>query len=497
MNFRFFFIGFTCFGQMLLHNDTEGTFPTIVTNSSSTSGNLAPAPTYTDKVYNIYFHSLKDSNGDILIGEEEIMNAVRDLNVAFNQFRIFFKYRGSNDIPAPEYLDLRHSGNPLSPNLPTPHDLNDYSIVNGFQSDNAINIFVVHNIWQYANGVEIILPGFTSPFYNSNVNSNMPNLFLMKDFFNTGVLVHEMAHVFGARHTNHNGVGLTPPTTSVCEYVNRTYSSDPFVYNATYAGDGVEDTYASPSEYLDEDVDASGVYVGLQRDCSGVFLGTDGVLYKTYQVPIKNFMNVNRLEDIQFQGEFTVGQGLRMRVLIDSGSLDSVLLLTETTVASLYEPFETSFVAGMYVISTNDLGNGYAEVCRNRLEKHRFQKGFDYTFPENDGNPDQVTADINVIPFDVNHTYNYPIVISQVDPNYVGTVLVDCTRGVVCAEEEFVSGTDMITDFIGSYNFTIDQWDKLKVSDPNLYDYLENNKYHIIKKETKTGVIIEVLIYKQ
>ena len=149
---------------------------------------------------------------------------------------------------------------------------------------------------------------------------------------------------------------------SQSRYVSRTYSSDPFVYNATYAGDGVEDTYASPSEYLDEDVDASGVYVGLQRDCSGVFLGTDGVLYKTYQVPIKNFMNVKSLENIRFQGDFTVGQGLRMRVLIDSGSLDSVLLLTETTVASLYEPFETSFVAGMYVISTNDLGNGYAEV---------------------------------------------------------------------------------------------------------------------------------------
>lgn len=38
---------------------------------------------------------------------------------------------------------------------------------------------------------------------------------------------------------------------------------------------------------------------------------------------------------------------------------------------------------------------------------------------------------------------------------------------------------------------------KLKVNDPNLYDYLQSHKYHIIKKVTETGVLYEVVVYKQ
>ena len=184
-----------------------------------------------------------------------------------------------------------------------------------------------------------------------------------------------------------------------------------------------------------------------------------------------------------------------MRSFIDD-PINSFLPLIETTVQSLYEPFETSIVGGNAVISVEDNGNGTALVCRNRLEKHRFQKGFDYVFPQNDGDPDLIYASTDTLPVDVNHTFDYPIIINQVDPDYTGTVHVVCTRGVVCNNEQFVSGTDIITDFIGSYNFTIEQWDSLKISDPKLYDYLESNKYHIIKKETKTGVIYQVIIYK-
>lgn len=490
----FMIISLNCFSQMLLHNDNE--IPQTYSAYSTMSTPPSPA-LYTKKVYNIYFHILTEEGSVSSIGEAEVMNAVRNLNVAYNQFYIYFKYRGFDNIYSNEYLDIRTPGNTLSPSLPTANDLHSYSLQNNYQVNNSINIFVVHNFYQINNGIETVLPGFASlAMFNPNVGNNMPNIFIPQAFFTTGVLVHEMGHLFGAEHTNKSGVGLTPPTSAVCEYVNRTFSPDLYIYNATSAGDGNADTYASPSEYEDADVDENGVYIGGQRDCSGFAFGTEGVLYKTYLVPIKNFMNVNRIEDIQFQGEFTYDQGVRFRSFIDNPSVNSPLPLYETTVESLYEPFETTNIGGDVIISIEDLGNGYANVCRNLLEKHRFQEGFDYTFPENDGYPDLINVNINHIPVDINHTFDYPIIINQIDPIHPGTVRVVCTRGVVCAEEEFVSGTDLITDFIGSYNFTIEQWDTLKVNDPNLYEYLEANKYHIIKKETKTGVIYQVVIYK-
>jgi len=137
------------------------------------------------------------------------------------------------------------------------------------------------------------------------------------------------------------------------------------------------------------------------------------------------------------------------------------------------------------------LGNGYAKVCRNRLELHRFQEGFTYVFPANNGSPDEVNPSIYSIPFNVNHTSSYPIVINEIDPNFTGTVPLVCTRGLVCADEEIIGATDLITDFLGSYNFALEQWDKLKASDPNFYNYLQSQKYHIIKKRQK-----QELLYK-
>ncbi|MFN3967493.1 hypothetical protein [Flavobacterium sp.] len=504
LTFSFLVISINCFSQMLLHNDNDISHPLVV--YSTMSNNPTPAVN-SPKVYNIYFHILTEEGGSSNVGEAQVMDAVKNLNVAYNQFYIFFKYRGFDNIYSNEHINIRTPGNTISPLLPTQDDLHSFSLQNNHQVDNAINIFVVHNFLQIDNGIETVLPGYVSYILNPNVGHNMPNIFIPEAFFTTGVLVHEMGHIFGARHTNENGVGLTPINSSVCERVTRdpdninSYSG----FNADSAGDGNVDTYASPFEYEDADVDENGVYIGHQRDCSG-FNGYDsngnnlpylpGVLYVTYPVPIKNFMNVNRIEDIQFQGEFTFNQGERFRNYVED-PINSQLALFATTVESLYEPFETTNIGGNAIISVEDLGNGYATVCRNLLEKHRFQKGFDYIFPENDGDPDLINVNINNIPVDINHSLDYPIIINQIDPTQIGTVTVVCTRGVICTEEEFVSGTDLITDFIGSYNFTIEQWDKLKVNDPNLYDYLQAHKYHIIKKVTETGVLYEVVVYKE
>ena len=164
------------------------------------------------------------------------------------------------------------------------------------------------------------------------------------------------------------------------------------------------------------------------------------------------------------------------------------------TIESLYAPFETITAGGNTIISTDDLGTGYANVCRNIVVTQRFQPGFSYVFPDNDGIIDPLTATVHDTPIIRNHDFNYGVIISQVDAIERDVLL--CTRGEICQEEKFISGKDIITPIIGSYNFTVEEWDELKVSDPKLYDYLEHQKYHIIKKVTDKGTIIQIVIYK-
>ena len=270
-------------------------------------------------------------------------------------------------------------------------------------------------------------------------------------------------------------------------------------FNADIAGDQVIDTHCyTPLQYYDVNCQ----YIGGFTDCENTQIiansTSDNIMvYPTFQNYMYSYtysVLANLGVNCPLSPIFTPGQGKRMREAIIgywSADYDSY----RNTVESLYQPFETVEIAGNVVVSMQDLGNGSAKVCRNILEKHRFQKGFDYIFPDN-FDSDPLVAGVNDLPEDINHTFNYRVVINQVDPLTEGVVEVICTKGVICEVESIVKGTDIITDFIGSYNFTIEEWDKLKVNDPNLYNQLQSGKYHIIKKETETGVVIEVTLYK-
>lgn len=490
----FVFISGAGFSQMLLHDDTDISIPI----TPSFFRNTPPDPAvYQKKVFNIYFHILTEEGANSDIGEVAVMDAVKNLNVAYNQFYVYFKYRGFKNIYSNEYIDIRTPGNTVSPSLPTQYDLNNFSLQNNYQSDEAINIYVVRNFFQIVNGIETTLPGFAISLFNANVSNNMPNIFITAEYLRSGVLAHEMGHIFGAEHTNKSGVGLTPPTTAVCEYVNRA-EDGPDPYNAFYAGDGNVDTNASPSEYEDADVDANGVYIGDQRDCSGVIDGTEGELYRTHLVPIKNFMNVNRVEDIRFMGEFTYDQGVRFRNIIDNPFVNSPMPFYETTVESLYEPFEIrSTVELGAVLSVEDQpSEGGAIVCRQQQYDLRFQKGFDYSFTNT--TPDNLTADIDT-------QFNYSIL-----PHHTITVLVrqvdlTATRDVrspinkvdrICFFESYVSGVILSSQILGSMNITVEYLDAVRVKDPDLYNSLMEQYYYILKKQTVSGAIKETVFYK-
>ena len=418
-------------------------------------------------VFNVRFHVVynddgitRDNNGvaGLDIGFEECMNAIRDYNIAFNPFNIYFKYYGFDQVNETQYMTI---------------DTNqEYSdIVNSTYSvPDAINIYII----------------------NGSVIGACARVHVLDDdcFIEPWTICHEMGHKFLLAHPNYIG-------NTTCEHNERDYTEPGF--NADVTGDQVVDTHCyTPVQFYNSNCD----YIGGYADCQNTPIvanttheGT--MIYPTFQNYMYSY-NSNILSGLGVTCPlipvFTTGQGTRMREAI-IGFWASEYDTYRNTVQSLYQPFETINIPGSVIVSTQDLGNGTAKVCRNILEKHRFQKGFEYVFPDN-LTPDPLTAGVNDLPEDINHTYNYRVIINQVNPLVEEVVEVICTRGVICNIETIVGGKDLITDFIGSYNFTIEEWDKLKVNDPNLYDQLEGGKYHVIRKETESGGVIEVTLYK-
>ncbi len=165
------------------------------------------------------------------------------------------------------------------------------------------------------------------------------------------------------------------------------------------------------------------------------------------------------------------------------------------TIESLYEPFEVTTIAGNTIVTVEGKNDGTALVCRNMLRKHRFQRSFDYVF-EDTGGGDPTAATPSDLPIIKENTFEFGVRILQVDPAVVRTVEVNCTRGVVCANELVVGGRVVSKEFLASVNMTLRELTELEAKDPNLFNELLSHYYHIITKTTETGVEFTEVIYK-
>lgn len=171
------------------------------------------------------------------------------------------------------------------------------------------------------------------------------------------------------------------------------------------------------------------------------------------------------------------------------------VLQTYNTIESLYEPFETIPFGGNIIRSVIDNNDGTAEVCRNMLIKHRFQKSFDYVFT-NVNQSDLSAATINDLPEIINTTYTFGVQINQVNPETLHEVFVDCNREPFCQTEDFIKGSIISTKVLGSMNLTLEELNEIQVKDPDLFENLMKEYYHIIRKETESGAINQTTIYK-
>jgi len=273
-------------------------------------------------VLNIFFHDMQEI---VTLEEEDYLRAVAFLNITYNQYNIFFKYRGFDFEPTP--------------------------------FDDMLNIHI-----QDIPGGTALSTSFILVSYTAFVN-------------NKQILTHEVGHTLGLLHTFdgtsriempfvnpiscefESGVrtdGWFPVYTVDSENVTR-ITSDPN-YNALSTGDYLDDTpaaYSMPN--VCSDIDTSTSYYIFSNEV----VDSEGEPY--INIDVNNIMSNN---EFIFLNNFTDGQAIRMRETIMNETVFETIL---TGVESLYEPY-----TGVY------REWGFSQVAFDNPPL--FQPGFDYEF---------------------------------------------------------------------------------------------------------------------
>lgn len=360
--------------------------PTNVYNYSTDSNDVA---NFGVKVFNIKFWQINapDGSNPAPLSENMVLEAVANLNIEFNKFKIFFKYRGYGEYDSPSNVIQKvydysipgcttvtdQNGNPVI-------DLDGYGVLNRCQigalmSDTAINgaydatafnVYVPYECQQFGGGA----------FYG-NTKSIIPTANIL-----SGTFIHEVGHTFGLRHTfeNFNAADNDPSKCYLVEHVTRDPNDPDF--NTDTRGDFVVDTNAVArfsDEYCRENglpgtdcFISSGFYAYYidPINCNYTGFGTDCLNepYTIYPSDTKNYMNYGISS---CTNQFTPGQGIRMQETIEQFSDPGEKFdVASTPISSLYEAYK-----GEYYL---------AGPAQNPNDKPLFQPGFNYYFLECD-----------------------------------------------------------------------------------------------------------------
>jgi len=369
ITFSFLFFTITLLSQFYLPIDYFDThlYPEISNSDNYSAGTDLNSIDLTPKVFNVHFYGLERTTepytGSDALTEELALERIAQLNIAFNPYNVFFKYRGYS-----HYSEI-YDGDELS-------NINNHSIIMNrmdevIESDgnsDKINIILHH-------------PGSCT---NDKGSTDIYNKILSLRYCTSEDyrLIYQMGHLFGLFKTQ-RGVScnfddnipqdpycndtfpneLVVPnhlSNPVGDPENVTRDPDNPYYNANIAGDMVVDT---PACFMGSEFNYCH-----SSDTSFEYLAHSDIVDDSPEhlmyvdVDIKNFMSA-------FYGygggkkrtHFTPGQGVRMRETIEIPSLN--FLEVETIIESLYEPYKDN-----------------ATVATSDFVKHYYQPGFNYKF---------------------------------------------------------------------------------------------------------------------
>ncbi len=483
------------------------------------------------KVLNVYFWQVNkfggqfgddpyDTNTDIT--EEEVLSGIANLNIEFNQYNIFFKYRGLGqfDSPATAYLQERvngycqdmidNQGNPII-------DQNGFNTINGTCQISDLRSYAKLNGYGPEENINIYIPYATQGFRAAGSSGSVIMVIKRNDLDNKA-MIHEMGHVLSLSHS-HKGDRdqydpldeLEPPYTT-CEHVTRDpYLSDSVTpnpeYNAEIAGDIITDTAAVPNfvfehyyELLEQgysEVDAANDYIGRKYidsiDCVYTGQGVDCLSepYDIYDSDAQNIMSYTRESCYD---TFTIGQAIRMHEIVELWIGHYGL----ADLADLFEPYK-----GEYYVA-GPLPNNYQEPL--------FQPGFKYLFVECENNPTISTPQDYGFPF----TYSTNTVLLSIEedesdynsithPNHSAIQIKHAQGNFLDNPEKCYdnwnrkpSGGSVtkFNDNVLNTNVTITPQDSTSINNENLIQNLDTGLYKI-KKNYNDGSSQETVILKE
>ncbi|SRX52509.1 hypothetical protein AEQU1_00374 [Aequorivita sp. CIP111184] len=417
-------------------------------------------------VLNIYFWGIKHPDGVDYFPDQahDVLTAVASLNILYNQFNIFFKYKGFEKIQSPT-LPNDPDGHFVMENTSQFSGLISWANANGYKKADAFNVYVFG--WGSFGGI--------SPGYNVTT-SGVGAAGLTK-----ATITHEIGHNLNLIHTRSsrgfNGERVTRDV------------NDPD-YNADEAGDLVVDTAANPGYR-----DANGNYPYISANCTydndGTQVDYDGDAYIPTHEDVINVLS-DAYDCMDAQSPLTNGQGIRAREAIED-DVNGLFAPTITDIASLFELY-----VGEYYL------NGTTEPA-----PPLFQPGFDYRFFECSCDCPQPS---NYYDTSFTYTNNSLLTISKYEtdfskithPNHSAINLGITLCGAVLVRrcyDNYNKGpkSGSITRFndgVLNGNVTITPKDSLGINNPYLVDELNPGLYKV-EKNYDEGATQETVIFKE
>ncbi len=403
--------------------------------SEAKSFGLSKKPTNAIYVFNVYFHILNDNNGyrEIPISEDDILEAVTILNKSFNAFNIFFKYRGYGSINNTWRSVVYLGGNR------TFNQLVEYTKgINKYRSD-SFNIFIASSIRRSQYDQTRIAGVANKPGINTVIDD---------EYLLTSTLPHEVGHNFNLYHTHHNW------NKNNCELVR---------YN-----DFVDDTSPSVEFSIDDLVGDCSSELRVTRNKCGI---------EITEVPSSNFMSSNVMPCRSLENAFfTDGQGKRMKLSIQQ-EVSPFYVRVQTSVESLYEPYEGNY--DKVVIDDSHDNNG----------NFKFQKGFDYEFVDcYDTNDIEQSFSKDETPN--THPPYTAIKILQISREKAFKCHIPREEGVEERERTVVNFGRIIDN-----NYTVHKIKYERANEKEFYKQVPEG-YNLIKSKDKDGRTVQKMIYK-
>ncbi|MGK0386488.1 MAG: hypothetical protein ACI849_001105, partial [Patiriisocius sp.] len=487
-------------------------------NEPTYSGSINPADiqTYPLIVFNIQFWQVNEEDGTNPnpVTEFQALTSVANLNQAYNQYKIFFKYTGLGEVNSPanvQYLgdevfgdctpQVDGNGNPII----DPHGYGklEFCELGGFRSfiedsngmfydDTAINVYIPYQIVNFGGVAE----------------ANSTNVIMNSGGLIQSGFIHEVGHMFGLKHTHLNYTlpapdpTVDPNSVTSCENVTRD-PSNPF-FNALTRGDNVLDTAAVPDfiqEYchfnpLDANCANQANYNAYYNvlDCN--YIGENRNCYdEEYVINESDTRNIMAYVPGTCRDQFTTGQAIRMRERIAFNYLNRYSD-AQIDVSALYYPYK-----GEYYL---------AGPQQNPADKPLFQPGFDYLFVDCNGPYPQPAPYGEIFtndPFTNVATYYYDDNIPFnfiTHPNHSAIRILEvetAMNGVFNVQKCYdnynlspIGGrVTRFNDNVLNTNITISPQDSLGINNPQLINTLDPGLYKI-EKDFVGGAVEQIII---